>query len=210
MLWLAAAALAVWSTFASYFRLTQRFADSRVFEYAPSGWSWNLHADPSIKTTFGEPVRYGIALVIAAALLVATAIIALGRRSPRVVGTLATGLLLGAAIEVLTVALANYADDHEVTRSTASGTWILLGGCLAAAVALVLALLPAGAGPRVEPATPRLGVPVQYTQPHLPPPGQEPPPAPRHQDGPAPGSASGPGAPGTPTDSEHSPDRGDA
>lgn len=196
LLWLAAAGLAIGATFAPFYRFTQTLSEQKVFEYAVSGWSWNLRADPELQVDLGPPTLYGIPLVTIGVVLLVAAILAVFSSRAKVIGTLATGLLVGAVSMEFVDAIGNNRRERaEVTTQIELGTWLLTGAAGLAIIGLVLTQLarPQPAM-RVEPDTPRFGV-------QLPPPGWPAPPTPPM---PLPGTATPPPGmpmplPGTPT-----------
>lgn len=146
--WLAAVVVTVVATFVPLYRY--RFGAGSSYEFAPSGWSWNLRGAAQ-EADFGPPTLYGIPLVICAVVVLLAAIIAITGASARAIGFLGTGLLVGAVMFEFVEALGINAQARgEVTTEIGLGTWLLLG-------AAVLAI--AGAFPlltSVDPRAPRI------------------------------------------------------
>lgn len=170
LLWAAAAALTVAATFVPFYRYTYGQADQKIYEYALSGWSWNLHVENTgARVDFGPPTLYGIPLTICAVVLTLAAVGAFAGLSVKSIGLLATGLLVGAVSIVFVEALANSAAERgQITTETALGTWLLLGAAGLAVVGAVVGAVvvprrrPEAWPPRVEPDTPRFGIPAAY------------------------------------------------
>lgn len=179
LFWLAAAGLAVWATFTPFYRFTQDVGNGRIFEYAPSGWSWNLRASEDLGVSLGPPALYVIPLAVAAGVLLLAAVVAVTKSAAmRSAGLLGTGLLVGAMSMILVEALANQAasDPPEIVRETELGTWLLVGAAALAVLGTGFALARAASAgrptawpARVEPETPRFGVPMPPQDQPLPP-----------------------------------------
>lgn len=164
LFWAVAAALTVAATFVPFYRYTYSRPDQKIYEYALSGWSWNLHVeDTGAIIDFGPPTLYGIPLTICALVLMIAAIGAFAGLGVRSIGLLGTGLLVGAVSIVFVEALANSAAERgQITTETAVGTWFLLGAAGLAVVGAVLIPRRQVTPPRVEPDTPRFGIPTAY------------------------------------------------
>lgn len=182
LLWLVAAGLAIGASFVPFYRFAQTLGGARKFEYAVSGWSWNLQVTGDFEVTLGPPTLYGIPLVIAAVTLLLATIVTFTRTSPKVIGMLGTGLVVGAVSMEFVDAVANDARAHEnLTTSFELGTWLLVGSAGLAIVGAMLALVRTTQRPwqqpvwppHVEPDTPRFGFPAPASSwPTAPPPPQ--------------------------------------
>jgi F0F1-type ATP synthase membrane subunit c/vacuolar-type H+-ATPase subunit K len=176
-LWLVAAGLAVGASFVPFYRFTQTLANDEKFEYAVSGWSWNLRVTGDIQVTLGPPSLYGIPLVLAGVVLLLATVVAFTRWSPRAIGMLGTGLVIGAVSMEFVDAVANNgrARENLVTKFEL-GTWLLLGSVALALIGTVLAFVRTTPKPqyqqmwppRVEPDTPRFGFPAPTPPPSAP------------------------------------------
>lgn len=170
------AVLVVIGTFVPYEQFTAELRNTVVLTGTTTSWQRVFENSrgnraAAVFTGFpGHPPLYGFPFVIAAAALLVSAALVVGRGTPAVArATLAASAAAACAMAAMVYAdasayVSSEGDGLGVAAETGPALWFFLGGALVAVAAAAVAVFPRGKIPGADLPTPPMGFPMPYPE----------------------------------------------